>query len=69
MVWKAIGTARLGCSGAEIMSDRASPSLIAAENRTILEEVVSNKAAVGNTRAQGMILPSEQPGNPYIWGQ
>jgi anti-sigma B factor antagonist len=66
---KATGPVCPGLVGAEIMSALTSLSLIAAEHCAIVEEVVSSKGAVGDTRARRDVSPSAQPGNSFSWGQ
>jgi anti-sigma B factor antagonist len=65
---RTIGAACSGHAWAQIVPAPTTPSLIAAEVRTIVELIVSGKAAVGNARARREFLPSAQPGNPYSWG-
>jgi anti-sigma B factor antagonist len=69
LVAKATVAAPSGRGGPEIMFARTTPSLIAAERSTIVVEVVSDQAAVGDARARREILPSAHPVNPYSWGQ
>jgi hypothetical protein len=51
IVANATGAARFGRATAEITFAPTSPSLIAAERRTIVDEVVSEEAAIGDARA------------------